>query len=340
MPDKRMSNIDFGAGVMILWMIIGHAIYAATSVESVLGGISPVKNIGNYLPNFLFFFMPWFFYKSGQFFTKRDVREEWKMDWHKLMSRFFLWSAIGYCMYVIIQAISGTFTVRSVTYDIIRELFLCGAIQLNTPLWFLLTLFFVRQIVNILLPRKDDKYFWLKCAIIIFSGCTIAFGAHCLNHPLMPLWIGNGSAGVAFFTFGYCVHKLEMKKWLIIPCLLVYIACFIFGFPDVDMRTNRCGVMCMYLIYFPSCFAGIVTFNSLCRLISNRLHYVSVPFEQVGRHAMIIYVVHGLIFESIRKVCISMDIIVSCSYVFWIVLSAYLVILPLCCYFDKPPRRK
>ena len=33
MAPPRFSYIDIGAGIMILWMIVGHAVYAASSVE-------------------------------------------------------------------------------------------------------------------------------------------------------------------------------------------------------------------------------------------------------------------------------------------------------------------
>lgn len=47
----RLKYIDSIAGLMILWMIIGH-------LQQVTG---------YYLdyPNILFFFMPWFYYKAG-----------------------------------------------------------------------------------------------------------------------------------------------------------------------------------------------------------------------------------------------------------------------------------
>ena len=335
-PPKRVKYIDLGAGLMILWMIIGHAIYAASSVEILRGESCPLKGISYFIPNFLFFFMPWFFYKSGQFFRKNNLRDKWKKDFQKLLCPFLIWSGIGFMLYVILQILDNTLTLRSVTYDVLRSLFIAGNIQLNTPLWFLLTLFMVRQIANYLLPHEEDRFYWLKSVFVILGGYGIAFGMYSLNSPILPLWIGNGAAGLAFFTLGYCMSRYEKKLWLIVPCTLCYVVCCILEFPNYDMRSNWCGSAILYLLNFPACFAGIVTFNMFCRLIARCVPYVSMPFEIIGKFAMIIYVSHGLIFESIRRLIPSLCIVdsISFSIVFWLIMGAYVVLLPLFCYFD------
>lgn len=336
MHSERAIYIDVGAGIMILWMIVGHAIYAASSIELLQGESCHLKSINNFVPNFLFFFMPWFFYKSGLFFIKKGMCDECKRDSKKLLRPFLTWSGIGFILYVIFQIADKTLTLRSVTYEVLRGLFIAGNIQINTPLWFLLTLFIVRQIANYLLPLEDDRFFLSKSIFVILGGYGIAFGAYCFKWPILPLWVGNGAAGLAFFALGYCMHKYEKKWWLILPCAFCYVALCILGFPNYDMRSNWCGDATIYLLNLPACFAGIVTFNMLCRLISTYATYVSMPFEIIGKYAMILYVSHGLIFESIRRLIPSLDIFGSISFtvVFWIIMGAYVVLLPLFCYFD------
>ena len=58
---ERKQYIDAVAGVMILWMVIGH-------LQQVTG---------YYLdyPNILFFFMPWFYYKAGALSKDYTLRE-------------------------------------------------------------------------------------------------------------------------------------------------------------------------------------------------------------------------------------------------------------------------
>lgn len=331
MTKERFSYVDLGAGVMILWMILGHACMAAGFV----GEPFCRSGITDFVPNFLFFFMPWFFYKSGQFFSKRGFREELNKDWTKLIRQFLIWSAIGYVSYLISLGVFNGLTFRNIVYLPIRHFVLGGVIDLNQPLWFLFTLFWVRQIANFVLPHDCDKFYWSKCTSIIIVAFSISFGLYLLNYRFFPEWFANGAAGMAFFTLGYCLQKFETNWWLLVPCLLGYIACCIWGFPAVGMRSNNCENAIIYLLNIPASFAGIVAFNLVCRYISKYLHYLSLPFEYIGKYAMIIYVSHGVIYGSMSWIIDSLNYNISYTCALWLILCSYLIFLPLFCYLSK-----
>lgn len=331
MIKERFSYVDLGAGIMIIWMVLGHTFMAA----GFTGTPARPSGITDYVPNFLFYFMPWFFYKSGQFFHIRNVNEELNKDWNKLMKPYLIWSAIGFASYLISLVVYGSFSFRSAVYLPVRHLILGGVIDLNQPLWFLFTLFGVKQVANIILPKEKDKYYWLKCVIIILMGFSLSFGLYCLNCRFIPGWMANGSAGLAFFSLGYCLNRYETKWWLLVPCILGYIACCIWGFPDVGMRSNSCETPIKYLLNIPASIAGIVAFNVMCRSISKNLHYISLPFEYVGKYAMIIYVSHGIIYGSISWLLDSMYHSVTYACVFWVIFCSYIVFIPLLCYLSN-----
>ena len=331
MTKERFSYVDLGAGIMILWMVFGHTCMAAGFV----GTPARPSGITDIVPNFLFFFMPWFFYKSGQFFSKKSFIEELKKDWNKLIRQFLIWSAIGYISYLISLGVFNSLTFRNIVYLPIRHFVLGGIIDLNQPLWFLFTLFGVRQIANIILPNETDKLYWIKCISIIIVTFSISFGLYRLDCRFIPEWLANGSAGLAFFTLGYCFKKQEIKLWLLVPCVLVYTACCIWGFPDVGMRSNSCENSIKYLLNIPASFAGIITFNFACRYISKYLHYLSLPFEYIGKYAMIIYVSHGIIYGSMSWIIDSLNYNISYTCALWLILGSYVVFLPLFCYLSK-----
>lgn len=348
---QRISYIDLGAGIMILWMILGHAMDSAwgmqlfdlwdvTDLSMLPKGVPAyindegklsIRGLNTVFPYF-HFFMPWFFYKSGQFFSKRSIKDEWSKDWNKLMRQFLIWSVIGYILYVGFSYIEGDFTFRQLFYRVAKTFFLEGYIRLNTPLWFLFTLFGVRQIANIVLPKQDSKFYWIQCAAIILFGYVVSYSAFRFNHRLLPQWIANGAAGLAFFTMGYCLQKYETKWWLLVPCVLGYVACCIWGFPVVGMKSNILNSG-MYLLNMPACLCGIVVFNNLCRLISKYLHYLSLPFEYVGKYAMIIYVSHGILYITISRVLGSFELTALMPYTIWLILGSYALFLPAFCYF-------
>lgn len=56
----REQHIDMAAGIMIMWMILGH-------VASHANYNGAFFKMGTYLS----FFMPWFFYKAGMFYQNK-----------------------------------------------------------------------------------------------------------------------------------------------------------------------------------------------------------------------------------------------------------------------------
>ena len=331
MTKERISYIDFGAGIMILWMILGHAFMAAgfTSPSVQRSGLT------DYIPNFLFFFMPWFFYKSGQFFNKKNRKDSWSKDWRKLIQPFLVWSAIGYISYLISLVVYDNFTFRNVIYLVVRHFVLGGSIDLNHPLWFLLTLFGVRQIANIILPYENDKYYLQKNILITLVAYSIGLGLYCLNCRFVPIWIANGSTGLAYFTLGYCMQKYETKWMLFVPSLFVYIVCCVWGFPGIDMHSNYCENAIRYVVSLPASFAGIVVFNFACDLIAKYLHYLSLPFEKIGKYAMIIYVSHGIIYGSVPWIIDLLHCTLTYTCALCVILGSYVIFLPLLCILSQ-----
>lgn len=59
--QERKVYIDAVAGIMILWMVLGH--------------LQQVTGLSLDYPNILFFFMPWFYYKAGALSKERTLRE-------------------------------------------------------------------------------------------------------------------------------------------------------------------------------------------------------------------------------------------------------------------------
>lgn len=343
MPQKRIPYIDFAAGIMILWMIIYHALcyawgfdlrdyWGVTDLSVLPQGVNAQLNTEGHLEiinpciffPFLSFFMPWFFYKSGQFFKKRPYKELLRKDARKLLLTFVIWSAIGYVFYLVFGLMQNALTLRGATYSIVRGLFLTGKVPINEPLWFLLTLFGVRFIANLLLSARESKWGWIRIAGIIAIGYVVAYGCFRWNHPLLPYWVANGASGLAFFTFGYLLRDYESKS-----CIIVYLLCCFVGFPMVDMMFNKL-LAGNYLLWIPVAVCGIVSFNALCKGLYK---YIRIkPLELVGKEAMTIYVTHILIVLTCTSIMEYLGITSCYPYMLWIILGAYVILLPILCY--------
>lgn len=92
LKDYRDKSLDVICGLFIINMILGHILQWSNLTDSLL----------YQLTDLFFFFMPWFFYKSGYFFQKRRIYEVVTKYAKKFLSKYVLWSIIGSCFYVII----------------------------------------------------------------------------------------------------------------------------------------------------------------------------------------------------------------------------------------------
>ena len=137
---ERENYIDVIAGVMIAWMVMGHCI-----------SFSHFK-----LPfyKFLSFYMPWFFYKSGMLFKSKESRLQLKKDANKLLRSFIVFSFIGWLVWSVTGVIDGSLGWKSCVTDTINGFIRYGCILGNGPLWFLLTLFIVRLLSNLLINKQ------------------------------------------------------------------------------------------------------------------------------------------------------------------------------------------
>lgn len=336
MDIKRIPYIDIVAGIMILWMIFQHAMQSAWAIGSPSPGEMYAWNPNVWFP-YLNFFMPWFFYKSGAFFRKRNIKDLMVKDNHKLTLTFLIWSLIGYVFYLILGVYAQTLTLREALYTLTRRFFFNGFIAINSPLWFLLTLIGVRFIANICLPNQSDPYKHYKCAAIVLSGAMIGFGCYIYDNPLVPLWVANGASGIAFFTFGYWLHCYENQKWFVIPCILGYVCSCVFGWNSVCMHINEL-LEGLYLLWFTSALCGIVCFNVVCRHIYEWMTKITPPhysrtriLETIGKNAMPIYVTHSFVRFPIQTILETSNVSLSWQCVLVIICIGYALVLPIVC---------
>ena len=136
----RIGYIDVVAGGMIAWMILVHCAF--------------FSHFRLHFLKYLGFFMPWFFYKSGMFFTVKDQTLLLKKDTSKLLRYFVAYSLVGWLIWCICGMMDGSLTLNGIAVRTVNDIFRVGNIVGNGALWFLLSLFVVRQLANWILNKK------------------------------------------------------------------------------------------------------------------------------------------------------------------------------------------
>ena len=278
---KREKYIDLAAGIMTVWVIVFHMIYPMFGSREL--EIVP----------WLYFFMPWFFYKSGMMYHLRATKEEWKNSANKLLVTFAIWSFIGYLAYISWLLFAGEITWRNALYSPLRSLFLSASVPFNGALWFLPILFLVRGIGNWLLQNIHVKW------VVLFSLLLSIF-VRIFHWRLMPIWISGTLWGLFFFSVGYWMQGKETKPWNACFALDIYLTSLFTNIPSV-----YCGGQPLWaqILWLPDCVGGCITFNNLCRFFINVCQKFTPPLsdysilQYIGRNSINFYVPHKIIFH-------------------------------------------
>lgn len=167
---ERVIHIDFLAGIMISFMMSYHALFP------MLG-----NRILSVIP-FLYFFMPWFFYKSGIFFspTKRIVVSS-------LIKPFCVWSVIGFLIYIIYTLyVTKDASFGSMVKGPLYNLLFNAYLPINQALWFLPVLLLVKIISKYLLRSVK-----LEFTMLIFISAYAILQYVIIKSPYFPSWVNS-----------------------------------------------------------------------------------------------------------------------------------------------------
>lgn len=324
MIKARIKYLDIASGIMIVWLLVYHALYPM--YEDSISAVIP----------FLYFFMPWFFYKSGMMFQRRDIKSLLVKDLKKLIVPFVIWSIIGYIVMILWHLFKGEeLTWKILLMRPIRSLVLNCSIPINSALWFIPVLFVVRQLANLLLTRF--KSYTIAICSFIFSIICLVLNKY-ISPYCLPTWISGTAWGMFFFASAIFLRDFELKKWMIILSTAIYIVSLFTNIPSV-YSAEEPGVL-LNSIWYIACILSCICFNNVCRFVVylyNKIvdntgydKFLLPILTYVGRNSMSFYVVHYIIFK------ISFDLIAMYKYEWYatyqgllIVLLCYAVICPI-----------
>lgn len=317
---NREKHIDVIAGIMISWMLIGHCMFFSHQ---------PFPYF-----KFLGFYMPWFFYKSGLFFFPKEPKQQLKKDANKLLRFFVVYSIIGWLVWSILGLINGSLGLKSCILMPVRNFIHQGSIYANGPLWFLLSLFIVRQLSNVLIIKKLLPPPILSILFFALAAAFYAIGWH--NHSL---WFGNVFSGTCFFLLGYWLKGKENNKILFVISILFFALVFLAyclgwlsDFPYLYMHANRM-YRGNYLLFFPTALAGIIMTNNLFRILCKRVRFRVL--EYIGKNSMTFYTTHWILFIVVSFVAKYFFNLETPIILFFILIGSSIIFLPLINVFIK-----
>lgn len=276
------------------------------------------------------FFMPWFFYKSGLFFSIGGCKKLLKKDANKLLRSFVIYSLIGWMVWGICGLVDGSLDIKSCIMLPLKSFLRNGCINGNGALWFLISLFIVRQLFNILISNKlSPSYLSLVC----FGVAYVLYAIGWYNHSW---WIGNIFSGLCFFSLGYWLNNKITPKVFIISALVfggILVAYFLkwIEIPFLYMHANKMNSG-NYILFYPFALAGIITINRLFEILTFKTKLKYRILGYIGRNSMFFYVAHWILLTIVRFVAKYYFHVESPQPLFFILMVSCIVLLPFVSY--------
>ena len=280
--NGRKEYIDAVAGIMILWMIVGH--------------LQQVTGLSLSYPNILFFFMPWFYYKAGALSKERTLLETAKIGGGKFIKPFVMYGLTGQLILVACMLIEHETSLKPYLYSPIRSLLLGGTIPGNPPLWFLPSLLMTQCIFAYLREKRVSVY---VCALIGLLGGLLLMLIHC---EFVPVYIGSGILGVCYYAMGKILHQYEGNwKVLVVVVILCVALLLINHAPNAEMRyiSQYSGNALDYIQGVGVAICGCFIINAVLSYLQPILKFPLLRW--VGRNAMDFYVLHWIILLVMQR---------------------------------------
>lgn len=275
---ERNCSLDMVCGLLVINMILLHT-YSAVNISDTF--ICSIQNRA------ICFFMPWFFFKSGMYYTiTPSTKNLVKNCAVKYLKPFVFYAILGEVIWIIKDLILGNeCNLKTFVVDVLHIPYK-GSLPGNAPLWFLLTLFFVRILVNLLNKFVREKYL-----LIIFLILSSSFYLLMSTYQYIPWWVGNTCLGCFFFLCGSILKNIQYRDSILVISLLLYFM-LIFFYPSVVGFWNCSVIYGNWFIWILIALSGVILSNNIFK----RYQLLHVKWIlNVGRNSMSYYCFHWIL---------------------------------------------
>lgn len=278
----RIEWIDILKGIGIVFVVFGH-LFPNLCLE---------KHIYSF-HMFLFFFLSGYTYKQ-----KEHMLAELKTNALRLLVPFVLWDVLS----TLIDIAVGADILQSIKRMILWRATICW----NAPIWFLLTLFFVKVLyVCFDYLRLPPLAIYSVLVVMLFLGWLLEDSSYFLKLGTVP---------IAFFFFGLgaCISKEKhltpaSGKRRAVILLFALTVNILFG---VILNDRISVIRCFYGQYVYCVIAGIsgivvyvVLSQALAEKRSDLLPWNNIKrlLMHLGKHSMVILCVHYYLFRILAS---------------------------------------
>ena len=279
--NGRDITFDIMRGVGMILVILGHLAHG----------------FGVYIvPVIYTFHMPFFFILSGYFYKSKNSITLLKRDMRSLIVPYIIVSIIVLLYGFIISILKDDYSNFKYWYDATIKMEDIG------PLWFLLALFWCRQIYNFIYNRIKLNTN-TKHSLLILIGFVFYCFIPCINNfcSFNLLCILNGFHALFYYSLGNILRernilqRIKLNGITLIILILVFVISMYYSLYGVDMGILKQNNIIMNIMVSLSSF-WIIYY--ICNMF-NRIHVVGKYIAKYGQLSIVIYTVHTIMLRIV-----------------------------------------
>lgn len=289
MAQGRIAYIDFMKCLCIMLIVMYHIDH------DFFNYLAP--NLNNALQAFR---LPMYYFISGIFFKRYSGFGDFtRRKVNNILVPFVFFVVLAYVMRVVEWTVRMAFGAEPIDVSpiLLIEPFYLRYWEFSTPLWFLLSLFWVNIIFYVL--RRYIKNVWvLLLATMAISVAGYALASRKIELPLM---FDSSLVALPFFVLGWGMNSMgalqpsRWDRWGVLALVVVAVPVYLFSTP-LNLHLQ---IIPPYWKLYLLPFAAILALFWACK----PLPYVPV-FCHYGRYSLIILGTHPLLFLPIRMMLV------------------------------------
>jgi len=243
--------------------------------------------------HFFYFFMPWFYFKSGMFAKYGEVvnKENVTKLARRLLVPCVIFAIYGLLMQMVTDHIYGNNTILGTIYTHFQQVILYGTAVSNKPVWFLISLFAVKILFNVSSKHNIILPISIGTLVIALIHQHFIYNHYC--------FLGNIPLGYLYYVTGHYLKEKQYNNWVLAISIILLVLEYVFIPTNVDMRGN-----CIYFGSYPigiicSIF-GVIIMNNLFRVKWLQLK----TLVYIGKNSISFLVIHYPIIWLMQAICI------------------------------------
>jgi peptidoglycan/LPS O-acetylase OafA/YrhL len=185
---------------------------------------------------------------------------------------------------------STKISIKYAFFDFIKY----GAPQANLPLWFLLSLFTCRILMNIMVNRFSKRMLFISLLVIV----AIMQVVDCIDSfDNIPLYLKNIPVGLSLMIVGYLVGKdVENKYFWASLATYLFILIIYPSHLSVFAGAPKSGI---FFTGYVALVSGCISIKGIASLLSRKSVKIANFFNYIGKHSMPYYCLHWILLLTI-----------------------------------------